>query len=611
MVLGEPGAGKTTYLHHLAFMCAQRKRLPDYTPIFIELRNLVGAGRLEDALPAEFARRSFPNAGPFIERRLADGRCLILLDGLDEVESESHHQEVVSLVKDFADRHARDPQRDSDSRNIVVVSSRTYSYEHGPQLTGFTRTMVMDFDDPAIERFAHNWFHDGDLRPLAGELLTVLDSNRRFKELARNPLLLLLIVYHYERERNLPDLRAELYRHCIRTRITRWNVMRGTHRGRFGETDKWRMLRELALDLYRREEQGLIDRETLLAWLDVFATGLRLPEGMNPADLLDEVVRTSGLVQERAIERYGFSHLTLQEYFAAEGVDRLGPQAGAALLGERLPDPRWQEVILLYCGLADDAAPLLRRVLQRTGDDGPDAWLQAARCLAEGARVADDEVCHEAARGLVGLLREVEAGDQEALTAEESGEVVASLQSFAAPELPGYVSTLLESQEPGDALLAARLLPEGADPELRAEVSHRMAALARAGETVERRVASTALGWISGADADTVAVLRAGLADADSAARAEAARALGRLGPATSRPSPACCRSMPATRRTPPATRPWRPCWPWVGLPTWAWFPSPPASFSWAARRTNVLPRITRNLNTASTCPPTISTAPL
>jgi len=92
VVLGEPGAGKTTYLCHLAFMCARRERLPHYLPIFLRLRDLTGVPRLEDALLAELNNRRFPNAGNYLRRQLAAGRCLILLDGLDEVESEAEHR---------------------------------------------------------------------------------------------------------------------------------------------------------------------------------------------------------------------------------------------------------------------------------------------------------------------------------------------------------------------------------------------------------------------------------------------------------------------------------------------------------------------------------------
>ena len=152
----------------------------------------------------------------------------------------AEHRRVIGLVQAFADQYVRDGATQGDVGNIIVVSCRTHSYEHDKQLTGFTKMTVMDFDDQAIERFVHNWFGVGESEPLAPELLSLLNNNRRFKELAHNPLLLLLIADHYRRDRNLPTVRADLYKNCIDTRIIRWNKVRGTHLGRFDESDKWR-----------------------------------------------------------------------------------------------------------------------------------------------------------------------------------------------------------------------------------------------------------------------------------------------------------------------------------------------------------------------------------
>ena len=75
-LLGEPGAGKTTYLCHLAFLCARKERLPDYLPLFLRLRDLAGMSSLEDALLAGLAQRRFPNAANYLRRQLASGRRL-------------------------------------------------------------------------------------------------------------------------------------------------------------------------------------------------------------------------------------------------------------------------------------------------------------------------------------------------------------------------------------------------------------------------------------------------------------------------------------------------------------------------------------------------------
>jgi formylglycine-generating enzyme required for sulfatase activity len=526
VVLGGPGAGKTTYLAHLAFLCARRQLLPAYTPVFARLRDLLDAPRLEDALPAIIAKHNFPNAGRFIERQLQAGRCLLLLDGLDEVANQAQHQRLVDLVQDFANRCTDSQAADCARGNILVLSCRTYSYQHGKQLTGFDRLEVMEFEDAEIEQFAHNWFDAPALQPLAGEVTAALQQNPRLLELARNPLLLLLILHHYQQERNLPRLRSEMYKHCIRTRITRWNTQRGTHQGRFGETDKWRLLRELALDWYRREWPAFVEAERLLEWIEAFAAKLRLPEGAAAADLFDEVARTSGLIQEMALDRYGFSHRTLQEYFAAEGIDRLGADAAAGLLEARLEQPAWREIILLYAGLADDAGLLLRRMAARAEAGGGGLWLLAGRCLEEGARNVPAPAVRSVSAGLFDRLRAIPGLSQE----DEAG-AVDVLKTYAVEALPGYVDILLESGATPDLLLASRLgerLP--AEDERRARIRRGLAQMAQRGDADERRAATTALGWMG--ENGAAETLLAGLGDPDAAARAAAARALGRLGKA-------------------------------------------------------------------------------
>jgi formylglycine-generating enzyme required for sulfatase activity len=538
VVMGEPGAGKTTYLSHLALLCARRERLDTHTPIFARLRDLVEVDQLEDALPQVFAELNFPNADRFIERRLKANRCLILLDGLDEVETPEQHQHLIKLVQEFSNHAVRDEARNGTPGNVVIVSSRTHSYQHSAQLSGFTKTEVMDFDDPTIERFVNKWFDPQHLRPLAPRLLDTLAKNRRFRELARNPLLLLLIVDHYGREHWLPDGRADLYDRCIDTRIARWNERRGTHRGRFGKMDKRRMLRELALHLFQTRHQGLLKEDVLCDWLTTFIAenniqAVQAGKGISfrPEDFLTEVVEDSGLIRERALGRYGFSHLTLQEYFTAEGAARLGATEGADLLSDHLADPGAQETILLYCGLADDAGPLLEEITLRAQTRDGGMWLLAGRCLAERAPKVTEESKGATAYSLLSLVRRAEAGEKTALTPTESNQALRLLPVVASPAaLADYARELLTTGASHDTLLAARLLPEDADSALRTEVSRRLELLTRTGEETERRVAAAALGQVATADEAALSALRERLADTDLATRAESIRALARLG---------------------------------------------------------------------------------
>lgn len=536
VVLGGPGIGKTTCLRHLAYLCAQRQRpeVEHHLPIFIRFSELLPdlgkIERLEDVFPRILANYNFPNARPFIARELKNGRCLILLDGLDEVPGADQHQQLVELVQDFANRHVGERSTlPTASHNILVVSCRKYSYEHRQQLEGFKTTEVMEFDVPAIERFAYNWFTPDNA--LADELITVLKGNKRFLELARNPLLLLLITAHYERERHLPDQRADLYQNCIRTRIIRWNTKRGTHRGKFGDRNKEQLLEELALYLFREEKEGFIWRAKLLDWLTAFSQNLRLPAETTSEQLFEEIAVTSGLIQEWAIDRYGFSHHTLQEYFAAVAITNMERDEATALLAEHTEDPAWNEIILLYCGLTRNAGPFIQRLIEQASLPAASVhlWLLAGRCLAEGAQQVPALLQQQVAENLVYILKTPHAQTGYELTLAEMEQMGEALKLFAPHLLPDLLTPLIESQNLAYLLVAARLLPPSTPETLRELLNQRLLALARAVTATEeeKQSALAALGQLGVTSLVGTATLVENLQAKDAATRAEAARALG------------------------------------------------------------------------------------
>ena len=96
LVLGAPGAGKTTLLAHIASVAAREDTavLPEYhTPIFVHAGDLalpmaVGSTVLDPLLAAASARASAltgPRLPGHLRGRLRDDKCLILIDGLDEL----------------------------------------------------------------------------------------------------------------------------------------------------------------------------------------------------------------------------------------------------------------------------------------------------------------------------------------------------------------------------------------------------------------------------------------------------------------------------------------------------------------------------------------------
>src|SRR6185295_10313079 len=92
---------------------------------------------------------------------------------------------------------------------------------------------------------------------------------------------------------------------------------------------------------------------------------------------LKAVREHTGLFVERAPKRYGFMHLTFEEYYVARYITDLREKPKVELIRKHLHDPRWEEPILLALGFV--------------GLDFPEtaAELFEAAVLAEGEEAAE------------------------------------------------------------------------------------------------------------------------------------------------------------------------------------------------------------------------------
>src|SRR4028119_447865 len=108
MVLGKPGAGKTTFLQYLAVQCNQGHFQSASVPIFIRLKNFaedaLGEGNfsLLNYINQEFSRNGVSEQD--VETLLNHGKTLILLDGLDEV-PEAASDEVIKQIRKLSDKY--------------------------------------------------------------------------------------------------------------------------------------------------------------------------------------------------------------------------------------------------------------------------------------------------------------------------------------------------------------------------------------------------------------------------------------------------------------------------------------------------------------------------
>jgi len=451
VILGDPGSGKTTLLRHLALTHAQALLAgpPLATarfPIFIRIAAYAEwckrqqkdklsdyLHRLSDYLHRYSEDNECPAAGlaDLFAKELAAGGCLLLLDGLDEIVDAADRLAIVDKIENFVQRHAGGGPR---GENRFVITSRIAGYRSAPVAGSgapVAHCEVLEMDLPQIERFVTRWCHaveeaqTPDLpvdarqatarREIAG-ILDAVKANEGVRRLAANPLLLRTLALIHRTGAQLPQRRIELYKLAADTLARTWRPAQQVRMGAevsklLDETYLTRLLGKLAYWLHLHKPTGLATEQEVYARLgEEWAAILGRPWDEDQHDLLvrDEVrkflaaVREhTGLFVERAPKRYGFMHLTFEEYYAAcHLVER--SRTRAKLIRQHLHDPRWEEPILLALGFVgldapEDAAELVESAILAQGEEAADLGFRpsayeellgrdyffALRCLGE------------------------------------------------------------------------------------------------------------------------------------------------------------------------------------------------------------------------------------
>ena len=387
-------------------------------PILIPLRELprtglsLTAGNLPVLCTAPDLAKECPEG--FFKKQLEDGNCIVLLDGMDEVTTEAERRRVAEQIDDFVSTY---------HDNRFVVTSRPAGYS-GVALTGFTQLDICDFSDENVEAFARHWCLAVELafrgieREIseavarrkaereAGELVAAIRANDRVRRLTVNPLLLTIVAMVHRYRATLPNRRVELYDECTEVLLGYWDQAKGIA-GQLDWARKRRVLEPLA---YWMHQQGL--REAERVQLEQVIADALPKVGEKEAragEFLKNVRERSGLLMERGLGIYGFSHLTFQEYLTASHLIDRGEEGREELL-KHLHDPWWLEATLLYAGMRD-ATPLIEAILAQRDDLFKNNLFLVARCLVDVLNV-DPQVEGEV---LSRLLEELQAGEFQGL----------------------------------------------------------------------------------------------------------------------------------------------------------------------------------------------------
>ena len=368
-VLGKPGAGKTTFLQHLAIQCNRGRFAATRVPIFVTLRDFADESREAGELNLlNYICKEFLTCGildpSVLETLLLEGRVLLLLDGLDEV----LHQQSIGVVNEI--RRLSEKYQ----KNMFVVTCRTAAKAFN--LRRFTDVEIAPFSQDKIVAFAQKWFtavtktNIQDKQEQAFEFIEKLDlpENLQFRRLAVTPLFLHLACWVFHHQNKFPTQKAAFYKQCLDLLLGKWDETKAIERDEvyqgFSLPQKLKLLSQVANATFEQGnyffEQRIVE-QYISDYIGDLPNASTEPEELelDSQEVLQAIELQHGLLAERVRGIFSFSYLTFQEYLTARKIvvsyNLQALKQPLERLVTHITEPRWREIFLLTVAMLRNA----------------------------------------------------------------------------------------------------------------------------------------------------------------------------------------------------------------------------------------------------------------
>lgn len=396
-VIAPPGSGKTTLLENITLTYAkklqrrQHRKAPKLIPVLLYLRNIreqiIGnnppnLSTLITDVVKKLPYSESENLNPplhWFRDNLKKGKCLIMLDGLDEVADTNQRLLVSKWVND---------QMLAYPKTTFILTSRPFGYRSAPVEQVGTVLQVQPFTLEQMKQFIDSWYLQTEIMSRAGrddpgvrtialnqakDLFERILYNPPIAAMARNPLLLTMTATVHYCGNALPGRRVELYAKIC-------DVLLGQRQqakkipDTLTPVQKKSILQLLALELMKNKTRQFTPSEGAL----LIQNKLESVVGskLNPEEFLKQIETVSGLLVEREQGIYEFAHLSFQEYLASAQIKEMNQDT---ILIDNYYEPWWSETIRLYVAQAD-ATNLIHEALN---NQTVDALTLAFDCLEE------------------------------------------------------------------------------------------------------------------------------------------------------------------------------------------------------------------------------------
>ena len=324
LLVGDPGAGKTTSLKFMARQYLQGKHiLEPRLPVLVEMRELRGDESLSHHIPAKLGFEVLLSKKFEVTRErvrdvvmraasaaLTEMKSVVFLDGLDEVPG-NRFRETADEIGNLL-RYA-DGARFIITCRSAAASSLRWQFVTQREIAPLSDNQVLSVAEGVVGKSAARGF-----------LQRIKEQPYYGVEI--RPLTLVHLLTLQDRAGAIPRRPIDVYSHIVELYVKDWDDEKRVSRSvLFSQLDRLRLgdfLDSLAYELTVKDALLTFSHDLLEEiYRSQLAAEFELPESESQAVARD-VENLTGLVLELGLGNFRWAHLTIQEFLAARYLVR-------------------------------------------------------------------------------------------------------------------------------------------------------------------------------------------------------------------------------------------------------------------------------------------------
>lgn len=368
LVLGDPGSGKTCFVKReiLGYCKPDTENgawYAEHTPVYVSMseaaRHIRDTNNILEIISKVSSRISSGVSVPLLSKMISEGHIAFFFDGLDEIGSFEDRIKLVMYIDELISKYSQLGNRFVlTSRPAAIQTVEIPSKLKKIHLQGLTETEMRLLAGRVVSNrldASSNLELSDENKELVDKLMEDCQKTPGIRRIARNPLLLTLLVLVYANSGALSTRRHIVYGQAIKTLVSVRN--RDIKNEILSETDLRSRLGKLAFAIHSNEISEIPTRLEVIHLLINFFDSQFNDQSDSARKYIQQVADETGLLvfhqanDDPDSDMVSFMHYSFLEYYAAVGFLDRDYQNEAPC---EIQNSRWNDVITLMFGILSE-----------------------------------------------------------------------------------------------------------------------------------------------------------------------------------------------------------------------------------------------------------------